>query len=853
MLAVDTIEKRLEFARVPQGWAAVGSILLVSGLLYAVVFLYRHEQRAGAPARVRTFLAAMRCTVILALAVIWLEPILATYINRNIESATLLLLDGSASMSLRDLYPDGEDSKRVEKVLAGIDGADATTVSRTELVRAVLGGEDAKVLKQLTARNALQIYRFGDKVRVLGRFVGDGGKKQEGETKRRRDRETEGKKRGEEQGQASSSAGSQPADEGSRQEDRCPSGGGEFALGELAEANAPATDIGRAVRQAVAGRADKPVAAVVVFSDGQFNQGEPAEVVARYARAKKIPIHVVGVGDPSPPRNVAVSAVEVPPNVFVRDPFKVTAYLRAQGLNGTSLAVELLERMPDADETAVVESKQVAVRADGRVEPVVFTHQLGKAAETRLVVRAAQQEAETITDDNVKEVSVRALENKMQVLLIAGSPSWEYRYLARLLQRDATVNLSCWLQSADAEAVRDGNSVIDHFPREPEELYAYDCILLLDPQPDDFDPAWAQHVEDLVANTGSGLLYVAGRKNGPRFAHDPDTQALLELLPVVIDAGQADLIINELGHFQQTAWPLTVPAAVANHPVLAMSDQAGENARIWARLPGVYWHYPVRREKPVAAALLRHSNPRMRNAYGGHVLLATQFVGSGRAGFLGFETTWRWRRFGEKYFNRFWIQLLRHLVEGKLLSGQKRGLLQVERDRYAIGEPVEIEARLLDSRHLPLKQERVEASMRVGGQRVRPVVLEAQPNRPGWYRGRFVPTQIGTYVLRIDLPGTGGTEPATIRGEVHVGRPDLEFRQTQLDRRTLRTLASQSAGGEYLDIDEVDRLGTLIPSRAASLVLTGQPRPLWDRWWTLLLLVSLLGIEWAVRKRARLL
>src|SRR5690606_881911 len=133
------------------------------------------------------------------------------------------------------------------------------------------------------------------------------------------------------------------------------------------------------------------------------------------------------------------------------------------------------------------------------------------------------------------------------------------------------------------------------------------------------------------------------------------------------------------------------------------------------------------------------------------------------------------------------------------------------------------------------------------------VSLKAEPNRLGWYRGQFMATEVGTHGLQIDLEGGEGTPPATIRGEVRVGQTDLEFRQTELDRAALEALAAGSAGGRYLEIDEADQLTTLLPSKRAQLVLTGQPRTLWDRWWAFVILVGLLGVEWTVRKRVHLL
>jgi len=590
-----------------------------------------------------------------------------------------------------------------------------------------------------------------------------------------------------------------------------------------------------------------PVAAVVVLSDGRFNRGEPADVVARYAREKRMAIWTVGIGDPAAPRNAAITGVEAPAGAFVDDPVSIQARLRVEAAGPVMVGIELAERHARDGTWRVVAERQVETGADGSAS-AVFRHRLSAAGPVELAVRARPLEGETLLEDNVREFTIRGYDHQMKVLLVAGSPGWDFRYLLRLLERDKTVNVSCWLQSADAEAVRDGDTVIDHLPRGREELEAYDAVVLMDPDPAGIDEAWAGEVAALVARSGLGLLYAAGPRYTPMFAHSPQARPILELLPVAVDAGESDLLLNEMGHFQPTAWPPSIPPPAAAHPVLAMSEDALESRQIWSALPGVYWHYPVQRVKPAATLLLESGDPRTRGARGPAVLLATQFAGTGRTGFLGFDGTWRWRRQGDRCFNRFWIQLLRHLVEGRLPGADRGGMIRPERDRCQTGETAILEARLPEDIAGPAE---LQAVVQREGHEAITVALATQSGRPGWYRGHFQAGPPGRYEIRLDLPPPA-VGPA-LRGELRVVRPDLEFREVSLDKASLRLLASQSAGGQYLEVDEIDRLGELIPSRRTSTVVPGSIVPLWDRWWVLVLIVGLLGGEWTLRKRLHLL
>ena len=828
------IEHRFELAGLPGHWWGVLSLGVLAALLYLVVWFYRRESRGGATdspraGRTRAAMAGLRCLVILVLAAIWVQPILATYIRRTIESYTLVLIDGSASMQIADRYADPNEASAVARFLNG-PSRDNPRPRRDELQAGLLTRNGGQWLRALAERNRVELWRYGDEPERLGGVATE-------ET-----RDVEPTRPHPPTGPANGERAGEPA---TRPQPPIRPG-----LYPIPEAGSPVTDLGRAVRAAVESLGSAPIAAIVVTGDGGFNVGEPVETIAEYAKSRGIPIHAVGIGDPSPMQNVRVSELIAPASAFAGDPFSLTAHVVAQGLEGRLLRVDLVEQ--SGPQERIIESRTAEIGTDGRVAPVVFRAQGESAGMHTYAVRVAALPNEGILEDNVRQATVRVLERKMRVLLVASGPRWDYQYVERLLERDGSVDVSCWLQSADVDAVRDGTTVIREFPRRAEDLFGYDVVVLFDPDPRDVDAQWARLAQSLVGEHGAGLLYVAGRKHTSRFMTHPECGPVVEMLPVVVDP-EAEIVINQLGYFQSQGWPVLVPAEAASHAVLAQADEAAENAAVWARLGDVFWHYPVRRAKPLATVLLRHGNPRMANSHGAHVLLATQFFGAGRTGFLGFDSTWRWRRYGEACFNRFWIQLLRHLMEGKLLSGSPRGALMTDRDSYALGEPVLLTARLLNPGHLPLEATEVAVAVHLEDGSETAITLTPEAGRPGWFRGRYTAMRVGRVQFRVALPGS--TDPEAVTHAVQVVQPNLEMRRPQMDRAALRALAEGSAGGRYFGIDEAEQIPSLIESRRGELVTPGTPILLWDRYRgaVMAVLVGLLGAEWALRKKEQLL
>lgn len=805
------IEDQLEFAR----WSA-GNALLIGGILtlagaYAVIWFYRHEGRGRMSQRLRWTLTALRLLALVAIGVIALEPVYVRYEERRQDASTLLLVDSSASMSLSDHYRNETDSQRVREAIGELPSAG---LQRIQIAERLLTADDSRLLRELARDNRVRIMSFDRALLDVAQIE--------------RTDET-----------ASETSIDVP----------------EFKI----TAAGSATDAGQALRSALESTNGGPIAGIVMFTDGRFNRGERSSQIARALRGHDVPLYTVGVGDPAEPVNLRVVELGAPKSAFKNDPFRVSAKIEAVGLSGKTVRAELWERREGRGDAKRVDQKTLEIPGDGVLPPVVFERKLEDPGEVGYTLKLAPADYEAVLADNDRDLipGVRILDDKMKVLLVAGGPSFDYRYLSRLLERDKTVELSTWLQSADINAVRDGNVVLKELPVGTEAINQYDAVILMDVDPHDLDPTWSSVLATYVSEYGGGLLYEAGNKFTGSFFRSPKTQSVVSILPIVPDP-EAEIIINELGHDQTKAWPIIVPDDAAGDPILRQTDRPEETRDAWALLGGVYWHYPVRREKPVAKALMRHSNPRMVNAYGPHVLFATQYVGAGRSAYLGINTTWRWRQGDEKPFNRFWIQTLRFLVEGRLLGGRARGQILVSQDTYEVGDTVVVTARALTEAFDPLLMPQLVMTVQAGAggadaNAPSQVELAPIPGRDGHYEGRFQVREPGAYTMKIRLPALTDDpqRDPEIEKSIYVTEANLEMRNTSLDEAELRNLA-QAAAGRYLNVAEASELPTLIPDRSRTARHRGRVRPAWDRSYIFAGLLLVITAEWILRKVAKL-
>ncbi|NBB83300.1 MAG: hypothetical protein GVY28_07830, partial [Alphaproteobacteria bacterium] len=806
----DGAVTHLTFTHGVTSWWVFVLLGVVAALVAGVVVCYRAERVHASPGR-RLSLAALRCVALVTIVLILLGPALAVATHRTVEPYVLVLVDASLSMSIRDRYRLDESAWRAADVL-NTDAASvrARTPSRAELARALLEADNGRLLGDLTRRGRVRVFSFDRSVTV--RRTVD-----------------------------STAAANDPA--------------GRPAGPELApiEPVGQATNLARAVRQALGSVGGSPVAGVVIISDGQNTEGDDPATAAALAGSMDVPIFTVGVGESVEPRNVRIAQVWAPDSVFRGDPFLVEAQIDAEGYAPREWRVELIAQRVGSDGTlgpkSTVADKSVSLAGEDQ-QRIEFEHRPRKTGDHILTVRTDVLDDEVIETDNRRQVSVKVLSDKARVLLISGAPSWEYRMVSTLFMRDRTIDVSCWLQTLDPEMRQTGNTVIDRLPQTPEQLFAYDLVVFMDPDPEAFDQAWVDALERFLGEHAGGVMWIAGPKHTPDFFRHNRTRDVVRLLPVRI--GELSLMdIESLMSTHTQSWPLKVTAAGADHVMIRLDSDPQVNRRMWQNLPGIYWSLPARSAVPGASVLAEHVDPRRRTGDGPRPLLIAGRYGPGRTVFMGFNGTWRWRKLGEGYFDRFWVQAVRYLVEGRLLGAQKRGRIATDRPVYAVGGRVAISARLYDADYQPLAAPTVAAELRAPRRPPRIVRLKAVTRQPGRYEASVVADRIGLNEIAVRLRDGDGGAPVTIARQFRVEAPKVELADPRLNRATLAELAARS-GGRYFAMDQAGQIVRHMPRRTQTLVVPGKPVVLWDTGRLLVFLVGLLTVEWALRKRLKM-
>jgi len=803
-----------------QGFAllVVVGVLLAAGL---IVYLYRREGKTLSR-RARMWLGGMRMAAMLGVLVMLLEPAIVFVKREEVPSQLVVLVDESESMDLKDAYADGAGGQKIADALkmASVDEVRETT--RRGLVKRAM---ESGLLKKLE--------ESGDRVVVVHGFAGQlmpvasvnkDGTTGIGDKQTQKEAATQSGNNGET---------GRPYGRGSELRDRSTTG------------------VGTAIEEALAAYRGKPMAGILLLTDGQSNSGEPVKKAGEAAAAEGVPVVAVAVGTPEGPRNAKMVKIDVSPVVFVRDVNQANLVMESRGLAGHPATV-ILEKLPDGGTWEEIGRKTVVLEESGALQTVVFDFREDRPTKITLKATIADVGPELTTADNVAMAEVRAIRQKIKVLFIAGHPFPEFEFVRNSLLRDQAISAATWLQTAGKDYDQPGTPAIKRLPETQEELNDFDCVVMYDPDPMLWPEHFPQMLVDFVGKAGGGLIDVAGERFTKDYFERPDdpNSAWLALMPVVAEPGlyRTDVTAKLSA---RNAWKLEVTPEGHADPVFQFADKPEENDRILAALPGMYWHYPVTRAKAGATVLARHADPRMRNEYGNHVLLATQLVGPGRTFFVGFDSTYRWRFLDEQTFDGFWARMVDRAGRSKQLGGRYPYALTTDRASYRPGSMVTLVARFENPADKDTGLDQMHGEVEGPDEAPLPITLFARKGEPAAFEATFAVTKAGPHFVKVwagDVDAKQVVRAATL--EFPVELPNLEYDQPTVNLVGLWGL-TKATGGAVLDVSEMERAPGMFKVKRVTHVLEDR-QTIFNAPVLFGAVLVFLFVEWLLRKKYRL-
>lgn len=796
----EVLSQGLVFRGAPPTWVIL--LVIAPAIIGLVVLAYRRGS-SGVPMGIRWFLVTLRVLVLAVIATILMDPAMETLLVERKPTMNLLVTDVSASMAKKDEYLSSPDLAREVREAAELPaGEPLVRYERLELAQRTMARplEDGRTLDQLADEGRLRLFSFGERLQAVDRVDG------------------------------------------------------------LA-ARGRVTQLGRTIERIF----DEPevkgtaIGSIILVTDGKNTSGPtPAEVLEVVGR-RKIPVHTVGVGDPRALQDVEVASVLHSSVLLVGDTATFEVRIRQSGFDGQRFELRLL------DGERVLASRGHTFGSGQDSQSFELLHRPEVEGRYSWTIEVRPLVGEHTKDNNRQNIEVTVKDAKIKVLYVETLPRYEYRKLMSFLTRAPDAfQTQCLLLEANRgfpqEATR-GLPGLDRFPQTREELFAYDVILFgdVDPLANRFsggDPNKARELMELIrefVEEGGGLAMLSGDRFMPRAYKDTP---LGEVLPIQVDPAEEAFSGADRG------FKVRLSELGETHPIMQIDTSETDaewNRRIWeerGRLAYLEDHFGfarVKKAKPGAIVLARHEAE--RNIHGAYPIHVAGTYGEGPVFFTAVDDTWRWFKWqGPFSHHRFWGNVVRHLARTRLFQGDKRFRLLSDRSRYQIGDSVTLTAYIKDQTFQPSQEETYQVRLLAPGAAAQRENLVLRRVRPGQFQSSFIASETGEYQAWIPPEDGLGDErfsPISFR----VATSDAERREPILDTLTLQTIAERTGGksvglGQLRDlISEVTEGSVEIPRQRRYLHFRDAESP-WLPWLPVII-VSLLTVEWLVRKRFR--
>ncbi|MDP6820845.1 MAG: hypothetical protein QGG04_05160 [Candidatus Marinimicrobia bacterium] len=166
------------------------------------------------------------------------------------------------------------------------------------------------------------------------------------------------------------------------------------------------------------------IAGAVIFTDGQVNLGTgiPTEVIN-----KRVPIHVVGIGDANPMVDVEVHSIDAPPLVIKGEEADLDVTVLSHGQINERGNVTLYQG------NKLIGSKVISLSGGGSQEKVRFRLKPSMTGRANYRVQVNALAEEINIKNNKQTVQIQVLKDEYRIAVLTGAPNFNTNVLKRII------------------------------------------------------------------------------------------------------------------------------------------------------------------------------------------------------------------------------------------------------------------------------------------------------------------------------------------------------------------------------------------------------------------------------------
>ncbi|WKZ18996.1 MAG: glutamine amidotransferase [Candidatus Jettenia sp. CY-1] len=608
------------------------------------------------------------------------------------------------------------------------------------------------------------------------------------------------------------------------------------------------TDIAQILKLVKKRYEGKSVKGYLVFSDGADTIELPStvnkpDILGNLAKDLSAPLFTFSPAGNMEAKDIAISNISYDSFTFIRSLWKADVVIRIFGYKDLKLPITLKQG------NDIIASKVLGVKNENELH-VELSFTPYKTGTFLYTIALPVQPHEAIAENNQVSFLVKIVRDKIRIMHVCGRPSWDERFLRRVLKSDPNVDLiSFFILRTPTDLSEARNEELSLIPFPVDELFtqalsSFDLVIFQNFDYRPYDTSffrfshYLNNLQKFVIDQGGGFLMIGGDISFSQGGYDGT--AIEEILPIKLNAEKDTIDTSRL--------KAVLTDDGLKHPITMLDENTDRNVAVWKDLPELDGCNVATQLKTTAIPLATYP------VNGDPPLISVQDVGLGRCMAITTDSLWRWgflsvgKGGSNRHYIKFWQNTIKWLIKDPTLNPVR---LTVSKETFLPNEEVQIKIEVLGRNYQPLEGVPLDIDItnEFSGKSIH--AARGVTGNDGQYKFTIKHDREGYYIAKA----TAKKENDEIGQDYTVFKIALEnkeFKDPSIRRDILARLAEIS-GGKHFDLPVKNIEDAFSLENPSIIKLVGKRQiSLWDNWYIFMMILTIVSTEWWIRKRSGL-